>query len=225
MRCSVNGLAAVLTLDEALVVIVGGGQVATRRARRLMTTGARLMVIAPEATEELAAAEEAGELRWQRRGYRHGDLDGAALVVVATDDPRVNRRVVKAAGLAGIWSNVADDADAGQVQFPAVARRGQIRLAVDTDGAGPAVSGALRRHLEATLSPGWERAASLAAWLRPLLQQRWPQQARRDFWCRFADELPAATEAPQKDITTWLEGLAAAVDQELPPLDGMPLQD
>ena len=80
-----------LNLDGQPVTVVGGGAVATRRVARLLECGAAVRVISPEPSGEILRLAEAGALVLLRRRYRSGDLEGARLVMTATDDPEVNQ--------------------------------------------------------------------------------------------------------------------------------------
>src|SRR5690349_18274409 len=79
-----------LRLAGRRVVVLGGGQVAQRRLPALVSAGADITLISPSATPSVEAMATAGELRWERRRYRPGDLDGAWYALVATTDPAAN---------------------------------------------------------------------------------------------------------------------------------------
>lgn len=111
-----------LHLAGRLVVVVGGGTVATRRTRGLVEAGAVVRVVSPAVTDELAGLADAGTVEHVARPYRAGDLDGAWLVHVATDDPAVDARVADDAEAARVLAVTAGDADLGSAWVPAVAR-------------------------------------------------------------------------------------------------------
>ncbi len=204
------GFPVIFDVVDKLVVVVGAGSVATRRAEALIKAGASLRVVAPEATDELQELAASGTVEWRQRRFQRIDLLGAALVLVATDNSEVNREVLAQARDLGIPANAADGPNESDFIVPATAELGRLRLTVDTGGAGPAISKALRRHLEATLSPGWSRAADIAAALRPHLLATVDPDRRRAFWRAFAAELPDATAGTAEQTRAWLTDLAAA---------------
>ena len=79
-----------LDLTDQPVVVIGAGRVAARKIRSLLRAGANVTVISPQAT---VAIQRLKSIRWLHRAYRVGDLRGTRLVVAATDDLAVNRRV------------------------------------------------------------------------------------------------------------------------------------
>jgi uroporphyrin-III C-methyltransferase / precorrin-2 dehydrogenase / sirohydrochlorin ferrochelatase len=130
-------------------VIVGGGRVALRRAQALLAAGALVRVIAPRVDPALTGLE----LTVSRREYRDGDLGGAWLAHAATDDPAVNARVAADAQRLRIWCVRADDAAASAAWTPAVARDGEITVAV-TAGGDPERAKRLRAAIAFALAEG-----------------------------------------------------------------------
>lgn len=142
-----------LRLAGRPVLVVGGGAVATGRVANLVATGAVVRVVAPEISAEIAAAAERGELSVERRGFRSEDLEGAMLIVVAIDDPRLSEQVASAARVRGQWCTVADQPALCDFTMPSVGRRGPITVAVSTSGKAPALAARLRRRFEAQIWP------------------------------------------------------------------------
>jgi uroporphyrin-III C-methyltransferase / precorrin-2 dehydrogenase / sirohydrochlorin ferrochelatase len=144
-----NGYPVEIDLNDRLAVVVGGGAVALRRARALVAAGARVTVVAPEVASELAGLAT----RVCRRRYRDGDLTGAWLAHAATDDPAVNAAVAAEAERARIWCVRADDGRASAARMPAVARHGDVTVAVTT-GGDPGRSQRLRSAIGQALADG-----------------------------------------------------------------------
>ena len=132
-------------------VVVGAGPVGARRAAALVAAGADVVVVAPTATDEVVAGSGRGALRWEQRGFTATDLDGALLVVAATGERSVDEAVSAAAAQRGVLVNRADRAERGDLAFPAVLRRGPVRVAVSTGAAAPAVTRLLAELIDAHL--------------------------------------------------------------------------
>lgn len=168
-----------LNIRGRLAVIVGGGAVAARRCASLLEAGAEVLVIAPDIREELAALP----IRVERRVYRTGDLAGAVLVVIATDDPAVNDRIHADARAAGtVLVNRTDSPappDQGDITFPAHAHHGPITLAVHTGGISASAAATIRRQLSAALDPDWVTLLEAARPCRAEIQRRMPEGERR----------------------------------------------
>lgn len=132
-----------LRLAGRRVVVLGGGAVARRRLPALLAAGAEVTLVSPEATPSVEAMAEAGEVDWQRRGYRPGDLADAWYALIATDDPRVNEAASAEAEEHRIWCVRSDDAAAATAWTPATGRSDGVTVAVLT-GRDPRRSAAVR---------------------------------------------------------------------------------
>jgi uroporphyrin-III C-methyltransferase/precorrin-2 dehydrogenase/sirohydrochlorin ferrochelatase len=144
-----SGYPIELELAGRRVVVVGGGAVALRRSKALVDAGASVTVIAPDVTTELAALP----VTVRRRRYRAGDLAGAWLVHAATNDSAVNALIAAEAERERIWCVRADKAAASAARTPAVARHGDITVAV-TSGGDPRRSQRLRSAIALALAEG-----------------------------------------------------------------------
>jgi len=138
-----------LALQGRRAVVVGGGQVALRRVRGLLDAGANVVVIAPDIDHDLAALP----VTVLRRRYRDGDLSAAWLAHAATSDRAVNAAVAAEAERNRIWCVRADDAQASAAWTPAVARHGDVAVAV-TAGGDPRRARQLRSAIELALADG-----------------------------------------------------------------------
>lgn len=140
-------------------VVIGGGAVAARKAAGLLAAGAVVEVIATVVGEDVRASGAT----WQERPYRTGDLDGAWLAIVATDDPATNRRVHDDGEAARVWVNAADDPPACAFILPAIVRQGPLMVTVSTSGYSPALAQFLKAHVASELGPEFATLAGLLA--------------------------------------------------------------
>jgi uroporphyrin-III C-methyltransferase/precorrin-2 dehydrogenase/sirohydrochlorin ferrochelatase len=132
-----------LRLAGRRVVVLGAGQVAQRRLPGLLAAGADVLLVAPSATPSVEAMADAGEVRWERRRYREGDLAYAWYVVIATDDHEANAAASAEAELRRVWCVRSDDAEAATAWTPATGRSEGVTVAVLT-GRDPRRSAAVR---------------------------------------------------------------------------------
>ncbi len=129
---------------------VGGGTVAARKATGRVEAGADVQVVALDVSDAMRAVPG---VTLCERAYESRDLDGCRLVIVATDDPALNREVSRDADERGIWVNAADDPANCTFTLPAAVRRGDLLVTVSTGGRSPAVASWVRAQLEADLGP------------------------------------------------------------------------
>jgi siroheme synthase-like protein len=173
-------------LQGRACVVVGGGEVAARKIETLLRAGAHVTVIAPHVSQEIETWEgKEPHLHLERRPYRSGDLEGAALAFAATDSPRVHAEIATEAKERGVWLNAADDPDHCSFLMPAVVERGPIAIAVGTGGASPALARRVRDEVATRIGVEYGEAAT---YLGELRQRFRAGAARQKAFARLLDE-------------------------------------
>jgi uroporphyrin-III C-methyltransferase/precorrin-2 dehydrogenase/sirohydrochlorin ferrochelatase len=171
-----------LKLDAEPAVLVGGGRTALRKLELLRSCGARVTVVAPGLHAQMAQRLETGDFTHIAQTFEAAHLDGAALVVAATDRPEVNAAVATAARERRIPVNVVDDAELSSFIFPAIIERSPVTVAVSSAGHSPVLSRWIREQIETVLP---SRLGGLARFLGARRRQAHEQlepAARRSFW-------------------------------------------
>jgi len=167
-------------------LLVGGGQVALRKAGLLLRAGARLRVVAPELQPELRALLQDSEHEKHEvleRSYATVDLDDCVLVVAATDDLELNRRVHAEAQTRGLPVNVVDNPALCSFIFPSIVDRSPVVVAVSSGGRSPVLARLLRARLETFIPASYGRLAELLGRFRGLARDKVRPMARRlRFW-------------------------------------------
>ncbi|MDX1496387.1 MAG: siroheme synthase CysG [Salinisphaeraceae bacterium] len=174
---------AFLDIRDADCLIIGGGVVALRKIELLSRCGARITVLAKELHPDVAERVELGELRRLEADYEPGLLDGRSLVVAATDDQGLNRRVAADCKARQLPVNVVDDPQACSFITPSIVDRSPVMIAVSSGGSAPVLARNLRTQLEADIPVAYGRLAELAAEYRPRVKTAIPDMSqRRHFW-------------------------------------------
>ena len=153
-------------------VVVGGGQVAWRKVKVLLEHGADIEVISPNLCPELAKLAESGEIHALTREYQAGDLKSAFVTIAATDDNEINQHVVAEARMKTVLVNVVDDAENSDFIVPSFLRRGDITVAVSTNGKSPALARKIRSRLEKEMGAEYASLASLVSEVRGEVKQQ-----------------------------------------------------
>lgn len=160
-----------LDLAGKPVTVVGGGTIALDKVELFLNFGAAVTVVSPDLHPDLQELLATGRIRHVSRPYRRGDVEGAAIVVAATDDRRVNSLVAADARAAGIPVNVVDTPAECTFIVPSVVTQGDLVIAVSTGGASPALSKRIRRQLEARYGPEYAELLELLRQTRERLMR------------------------------------------------------
>ena len=173
-------------LRNRTVLVVGGGAVAERKVEALLQAGALPQVGSLDLNEGLRRWLEEGRIRWRVGAFREEWLDEAWLVIAATDDSAVNRKVYDAATARRILANVVDDAELCSFHSPAVVQRGLLQVAISSGGGAPMLARHVRRQLETLLDDSLGTLAELLTRQRDAIRARFPDLSLRR---RFFDRL------------------------------------
>lgn len=170
-----------LDLDKARCLVIGGGTIAERKVEALLAAGGEVTLISPELTAALCVLEAAGRLTVQQRPYQREDLDTVSLVIAATDDPALQRQIAADAKQANILCNIVDQPALCSFIMPAVVQRGDLTIAVSTNGASPVLAKKIRQDLAEQFGPEYAAALRLLRRIRERLrhEQRNAEDRRR----------------------------------------------
>ena len=147
-------------------LLVGAGTVALQKVPSLLAAEAHVRVVAPRVRAEISALASEGRVEVIEREFVPSDLDQVFLVIAATDDPRVNGAVYRAAVERDILCNSVDDPPHCDFYFGSVVSRGDLQIAISTAGESPAFAQRLRQEIDEQL-PG-----DLGPWLHSVGELR-----------------------------------------------------
>jgi len=156
------------------VVVVGGGSIAAGKIPGLLQAQARVRVIAPQINSQISAWAYTGEIQWLEKEFTPADLEDASLVIAATSIQAVNAVVFQAAETAGIFCNAVDDIANCHFYYGSIVQRGDLQIAISTNGKSPALAQRLRKELEQ------QYPTEYAAWLDSLGDAREKLRASSD---------------------------------------------
>lgn len=144
-------------------IIIGGGEVAYRKACGLRDANAKVIVISPKFCDKFASEYN---LRLKKKEYEETDIDGAIIVIAATDDPEVNKRVYNDASIKNILVNVVDQPALCTFIVPSLIRQGELCISISSGGASPALARNIRRSLEEQFGPEYASFTEILARMR-----------------------------------------------------------
>ncbi len=161
-----NLFPAFFKLEGRQVLVVGAGQVGEQKIEGLLPTGARITVVALEASGRVCQWAQSGALAFHQRSFQSADLDGVFLAIVATSSPVLNELVYTEAQHRHVLCNVVDVPELCDFFYPAVVRRGNLQIAISTSGQSPSLAQRIRKQLEQQYGPNY------APWVEELGRTR-----------------------------------------------------
>jgi len=137
-----------IDISKRKCVVAGGGDVAERKVERLLECGARVVVIGNELTPNLEAMKNEEKISHIPDNYKNDYIEGALLVIGATDRDEINERIYRDSKERGILVNIVDDPAKCDFIVPSVFQQGDLSIAISTGGKSPALARNLREELE-----------------------------------------------------------------------------
>jgi precorrin-2 dehydrogenase/sirohydrochlorin ferrochelatase len=151
---------ACLKLSGRKCLIVGGGDVGLEKVEGVLACNGDVTLLAPEAHPELEALAEEGSIEWDRREYGGpADLEGAFMVIAATNDSEVNIGIYYDAEKRAMLANVVDVPPLCNFILPAIVRTGPLAIAISTAGASPALAKRMKREISDLFGEDYARLA------------------------------------------------------------------
>jgi precorrin-2 dehydrogenase/sirohydrochlorin ferrochelatase len=177
-----------LDISNKRCAVIGGGDVAERKVVRLMDCGGLVTVIGKTLSPALQALKDEKRIEHVASDYREEHLDGAFLVIGATDRADVNEQICRDARSRNVLVNIVDDSAHCDFILPSVVERGDLALAVSTAGKSPALAKKMRMELEKLYGPEYEIFLWVLGVLRDrILSRGGPAEANRSLFESLVD--------------------------------------
>ncbi|MBD3374419.1 bifunctional precorrin-2 dehydrogenase/sirohydrochlorin ferrochelatase [candidate division KSB1 bacterium] len=136
-----------IKLEHQPCLVVGGGRVAERKVERLLKSGAEVTVVSPDLTPELEKWAMEKKITWIARPFQTDDAKTAFLTIAATDDETINRLVESKVRAMKRLINVVDVPDQCNFYVPSIVERGDLMIAISTNGKSPALARYLKEKI------------------------------------------------------------------------------
>lgn len=172
-----------VSLEGRSCLVVGAGAVARRKLEWLVRVGADVEIVSRAVAKQTAAYAAAHRVNVIERDFTDEDVQGRFLVIAATDDADVNRRIFAACEAQTVFVNTVDDPAFCSVVFPSIVDRDPVLVAIGTGGRSPTLARLVRGWIERRLPAGLGLLAEWADSWRDRVKIALPSvDARRAFW-------------------------------------------
>ena len=177
-------------LEGRSCLVVGAGAIGEGKIRSLLEAGAIVWVVSPRATPRVHEWAATGAIKWLRRKFKQDDLAGKFLVIAATSSAKVNACVFEEARKRKVLCNSVDDPPHCDFFYAAVVRRGDLQIAISTNGKSPALAQRLRKRFERQFGPEYaDKINQLGSARERLFRSAMGPAQRRKLLIRMAREV------------------------------------
>jgi len=195
------------------VLVAGGGATAARRTEMVLRAGARVEVFAAELDPEFRPLLDNEAFSHHARDLLEADLDGAAMVFVASGDERQEQRLFQLADAKGVLCNTPDRIEYCHFIVPAILDRSPLVISVSSAGASPILARLIKARLETIFPAAYGRFAEFVGRFRHTVHEQVKSApGRLRFWEKVIDG-PVADLALAGDFEGAGEQLREELDQ------------
>jgi siroheme synthase-like protein len=174
-----------LDVAQKRCLVSGEGPEIPAKVRVLVERGAQVVYVHPTADSAIAQLAREGSIMWHAREFQASDLDDCFLVISAGP---YNSKIFELAERRNVLCNAADDPDYCRFSFGSVVDRGDLRIAISTNGAAPALAVRLREKLEKEIGVEYGLFTEMLGELRAEIAATIPDfENRRGLWYRLVD--------------------------------------
>jgi uncharacterized protein len=205
-----NNLFPIFVKLEALrLLIVGGGNIGLEKLQTVLqnSPSTSVTLVAPEIDPAIhALAAEKPNIRLFTRPYHPADLESKDLAIVAVNDRTVSETIAREARARGILVNVADTPDLCDFYLGSVVRRGNLKIAISTNGKSPTVAKRLKEEIGNMIPDEMDEVLDNMQTIRTHLNGDFAEKVRRlnelTSVLAVTSPAPASPASPNDDLTT-----------------------
>jgi precorrin-2 dehydrogenase/sirohydrochlorin ferrochelatase len=203
-----QGYPVTLNLEDKRCLVIGGGRIAERKVHELLSAHAKVTVISPHLTQGIQKLHTAGKIVYKQRRYKAGDTKNIFLVIAATNDRAVNKKI--AAETTGLL-NIVDMPDLCNVIMPFVINKGALSVAVSTSGISPSFAVTLGKEIETSIPADMPKYLEFVKKMRLKIQAEMPAGDKK----QEANRMALLKELGSKKVLDMLrqKGFAAVKNQ------------
>jgi len=143
-----------LKLETLNVLIVGGGEVGAEKLRFMLKSSpdANITLVAETINEEITELlSNRSNINLQLKPYETTDLEEKNIAIIATDDKALNLTIRNEAKQKNILVNVADTPALCDFYLGSIVTKGDLKIAISTNGKSPTFAKRFREMLEESL--------------------------------------------------------------------------
>lgn len=143
-----------LKLEQLRLLIIGGGNVGVEKLNAVLANSpaTQIKIVALNVSDAVhAIAERHKNISIVEEAYSAKHLDAVDIVIVAVNDKLLGKKIAEEAHQRGLLVNVADTPELCDFYLGSVVKKGNLKLAVSTNGKSPTIAKRIKETLNEVL--------------------------------------------------------------------------
>ena len=192
-----------VNLDKLPVLVVGGGDIAERKINLIIKANANVEVLARNFSPNVEQLIRKKKLKKIKKSLDISSLGcNYSLIIAATDNKQVNKRLFNFATKNNILINVVDQPELCTCTFGSIVERGDLVVAISTGGSAPVFARNLREKFETLLPQSTKQLIDFSSSIREKVSRSFSQfNKRRIFWELFFNAFATKKNITKSNLT------------------------
>jgi len=143
-----------LKLENFRVLIVGGGKVGLEKVSAILNNSpnTRITLVATNVSDEIKLfVKDHTNVKIQQRSFIETDLENIDFVISAVNNKETSLYIKQLAQEKGLLTNVADTPEQCDFYLGSIVNKGNVKIAISTNGKSPTLAKRLRETLDESL--------------------------------------------------------------------------
>ena len=175
-----------INLKKKPVTVVGGGDIALRKVRLLIKADPNITVIARQICKDLKEILVENNHKMLLKSFHESDLKTPTLIIAATNNPKINKRISTYAQQKNILINVVDQPKLCTFTMGSIVERDALVVSISSGGKAPVLVRKIRERIETLLPQSYAELVRFSGSLRSIVQKKIQSGVkRRIFWEEF----------------------------------------
>ena len=166
-----------LNLNDVEITIIGGGEVAYRKCKNFIDFGKRIKVISLDFIDKFEGIKSKIEMIHDT--YNEEYIKSSFIVVAATNNKEINKKVGIYCRENGKLVNVVDDINLSNYTVPSYIKRGDLLISISTGGKSPSLSKKIKDELKEKYDESYEEYINLLGIAREKIIKKYDVIAER----------------------------------------------
>lgn len=148
-----------LELKDLEITIIGGGEVAYRKCKNFLNFDKKIKVISTDFIDKFNDLKD--KIEYIKDKYKEEYIKDSFIVVAATNNKEVNKKIGIYCKNNGKLVNVVDNIELSNYTVPSYVRRGDLLISISTGGKSPSLSSKIKKELEEKYDDSYEEYINL----------------------------------------------------------------
>jgi precorrin-2 dehydrogenase/sirohydrochlorin ferrochelatase len=142
-----------LKANQLNVLVIGAGKVGTEKLHFLLKSSpnANVEVIAERFDDEVITLSNSFKFPRIESRVKESQVEGRSIVIAATNEREVNEEIYERCRERNLLVNVADNPDLCDFYLGGIVTKGNLKIAISTNGKSPTLAKRMRQYFEAEI--------------------------------------------------------------------------